>query len=356
MTSTIMPQSLRPGDEVVLGIDTHRDQHVAAVTDGLGTVLSTRSFAAASAGYQQLLSWTRQHGTVHRAGVEGSGSYGAGISQTLQAAGVTVYDVNRPDRATRRRTGKNDTIDAIAAAHAVITGRATAIAKTGDGTVEQLRHYKIAKDSATKARTQAINQLKAVLVTAGPALRESLTGVGTLALITRCAQLDDTTSAAGYTLRLLARRIKHLDSEIKELTARITTQITATAPDLLAEHGVGPDSAATLLITCGDNPDRITSEAAFAALCGVSPVEMSSGRKQRHRLNRGGDRQANAALYRIILTRLRSHEQTRAYQQKRTTKGHTNRDTIRRLKRYLARHLFTIIKKAFPQATAPLNT
>jgi transposase len=208
--------------------------------------------------------------------------------------------------------------------------------------------FKLAKASAIKARTQTINQLKAVLVAADPALREALSGLSTTMLIRHCAQLDattpqDVTSAAVYTLHLLARRILALTEEIHDLEQRLTDTITSHTPTLLTHHGIGPDTAATLFITAGDNPHRLRSEASFAALCGVSPLQASSGKTTRHRLNRGGDRQANAALYRIALSRLRWDARTRDYLDRRITEGKTRREAIRCLKRYIAREIYQII-------------
>jgi transposase len=226
--------------------------------------------------------------------------------------------------------------------------------KAGDGPVEMLRMFKLAKSSAIKARTQAINQLKAVIIAADPQLRETLSGLSNLQLIRRCAQLDidtpqDTTSAAAYTLRLLARRILTLTDEIRELEQQITTAVTNHTPQLLTRCGVGPDNAAALLIAAGDNPDRLRSEASFAALCGVSPLEASSGKTRRRRLNRGGNRQANSALYRIALSRLRWDTRTRDYLARRITEGKTHREAIRCLKRYIAREIYRII--TFPPET-----
>ncbi|MEU1466178.1 IS110 family transposase [Streptomyces sp. NPDC005727] len=332
-------------EDVVLGVDTHKDSHVAAVTTIAGVMLDTRSFPTTREGYRQLLSWARSFGRLQRAGVECTGSYGAALTRYLHSEGVTVIEVNQPDKATRRRRGKTDEIDAAAAAHAVLSGRATATAKTGDGPVETIRMFKMAKGSAIKSRSQAINQLKAILVSADPALRESLTGLSNPKLIRRCSELEaadgaDPAAAARHTLRLLARRIQHLTEEINDLTARITIAIAACAPRLLERYGVGPDTAAALLIAAGDNPDRMGSEASFAALCGVSPVEASSGKTQRRRLNRGGDRQANSALYTIILARLRWDARTRGYVERRIGEGKTRREAIRCLKRYVARELY----------------
>ncbi|MDT4992620.1 MAG: transposase [Actinoplanes sp.] len=335
----------RANDEVVLGVDTHKDAHVAVVLSGTGVLLETCSFPTTAASYQQMIAWARSFATLKVAGVEGTGSYGAGLSRALRAAGVHVIEVNRPDRAARRRRGKTDAVDAESAARAVLSGEAAALAKTGDGPVEDIRVLKVAKDSAVKARVQAINQLKAILVSSDPALREQLSTLNTRQLVQRCAGLEDGVGSATvvYVLQLLARRIQSLAGEITALQQRITTVVTATAPQLMEVTGIGPDAAATLLVTAGDNPHRLTTEAAFAALCGVSPVEASSGKTHRLRLNRGGDRQANAALFRAVLIRLRWHPPTREYLQRRTVEGRTKREVIRCLKRYLARTIYKII-------------
>jgi transposase len=290
--------------------------------------------------------------------VECTGSYGAALARYLRAAGVEVIEVNQPDKATRRQRGKTDTLDAEAAARAVLSGRASGSAKAGDGPVEMLRMFKLAKDSAVKAHTQAINQLKAVLVGADSALREELSGLSTTMLIRHCAQLkasppQDVTSAAVYTLHVLARRILALTEEIHDLQQRLTDTITSHIPTMLTPRGVGPDNAAALLITAGDNPDRLRSEASFAALCGVSPQQASSGKTTRHRLNRGGDRHANAALYRIAMCRLRWDARTRNYLSRRITEGKTRREAIRCLKRYIAREIYQILMSPLkPQPSA----
>ncbi|MPY30193.1 IS110 family transposase [Streptomyces adustus] len=321
-------------EEVLLGVDTHKDTHVAAVVTVLGTVLDSRSFPATADGYRQLLSWARSFGVMRRAGVECTGSYGAALTRYLQAEDVSVTEVNQPDKQARRRHGKSDSVDAHAAAHAVLSGRATATAKAGHGSVEMLRLFKLAKASAIKSRTQAINQLKAVLVATDPALRENLSGLSIARLVRACTQLDAGTistasDAARHTLRLLARRVQNLSEEINDLTTRMKHAVQSTAPTLLDQHGVGPDIAACLLVAAGDNPERLHSEAAFAALAGVSPVEASSGKTQRRRLNRGGDRQANAALHFIVLSRLRWDHRTQDYMQRRLAQGKTRREVIR---------------------------
>ncbi|MFC5001833.1 IS110 family transposase [Dactylosporangium cerinum] len=339
--------------EVILGVDTHKDVHVAATLTTMGALAGTNNFPTTTAGYQQLLQWARTFGPVRRAGVECTGSYGVALNRHLRQAGVEVIEVNQPDHGERRRRGKTDAIDAEAAARAVLSGRATTVAKSSDGPVEMLRMFRLAKDSATKSRTQAINQLKAVLVRADPTLRDTLSGLSLPKLVRQCAELPastptDPASAAAYTLRLLATRIAQLATEIDELTARITEAIDAHTPTLLQQYGVGPDTAGALLLAVGNNPERMTSEAAFAALCGVSPIEASSGKTQRRRLNRGGDRRANSALYTITIARLRWDQRTRAYVERRTTEGKTRREAIRCLKRYIARELFQVITRHRP--------
>ncbi|MER6031894.1 transposase [Streptomyces sp. NPDC001851] len=280
-SSASRPRRRRPAGEVILGVDTHRDAHAVAVLSPVGEAIGTAEFPATAAGYRDLLGWARASGTVRRAGVEGTGSFGAALSCYLLAQGVDVFDVNRFDRADRRRRGKSDPLDAENAARAVLCGRARAQAKAGDGPVEIARMYKLAKDSAVKARTQAINQLKAVLIRADPQLREELAGLGNAELIRTCAGLVDDSlnhetdekAVLHVTLGLLARRIRQLSEEVRELEGRLTRLVERHAPQLLEVVGIGPDTAVTLLITIGDNPERLGSEASFAALCGVSRVE-----------------------------------------------------------------------------------
>lgn len=269
-----------------------------------------------------------------------------------------MIDVNQPDRAARRQRGKTDAIDAEAAACAVVSGRSTTGAKTGDGRVEAMRLLKLARNSAVNAHTKAINQLKSIIVGADPALREALTGLGPATLIRACADLDDPDERATeahrtvvYTLRLLANRVLALKAECYELHKRLHELVTRHAPELLERSGVGPDSAAALLIAAGDNPDRLRREASYAALCGVSPVEASSGNTQRRRLNRGGDRQANAALYRITLSRLRWDPRTKDYLQRRLSEGKTRREIIRCLKRYIAREIYALLRTPGQEST-----
>ncbi len=303
MTTATLPDPSDVVDpEVVLGVDTHRDEHVAAVLTVLGAVLGTRGFPTTADGYEAMLRWASSFGVLHRAGVECTGSYGAALSRYLQAAGIAVTEVNQTDRATRRRRGKTDSLDAESAARSVISGRATTVAKTGDRTVEAIRVMRMARNSAVNAKVKAISQLKAIIVGADPALHDSLTGLGPNTLIRRCAELhepaDDATEveqSVVFTLRLLGARIIALKAEAYALHVRIRALVADHGPQLLEQNGVGPDSAAALLIAAGDNPERFSTEASFAALCGATPVEASSGMTSRLRLNRGGDRQTNAA-------------------------------------------------------------
>jgi transposase len=346
MATTTMAHTAPP--RVTIGVDTHKDLHVAAARDQLGRRLGTTMAPATSGGYAQLLAWAHALGEVQAWGVEGTGSYGAGLARFLRCHRQRVLEVNRPDRATRRRRGKSDPVDADAAARTVQAGEATGVPKAQDGVVEMLRALRVARQTAVKARTQAINAIKALLVTAPSELREQLDGLATPKLVGAAAVLEPgalttPTAATMLALRGLAQRYQHLDAEISLLTSRLDQLTTRTAPALRQLLGIGPDSAAALLIAAGDNPGRLRSQAAFAALCGASPVEASSGKTRRHRLNRGGDRQANAALHRVVIVRLRWHQPTRDYVARRTAEGKTKKEILRCLKRYVAREVFAVL-------------
>ncbi len=343
--------------QVVIGVDTHQDQHVAVAIDRLGVCLGEHRALATTHGYADLERWSRNLGTIHAFGIEGTGSYGAGIARFLTSRGYSVVEVNRPDRSTRYRKGKSDPTDAEMAARAVLAGVADAIPKSGQGEVEMIRMLKSAKDSAVKGRTQAINQMKALIVTAPAGLRETLDGLSVSALVTRCRsfrlhRLSDPTSAAKYALRSLACRYRQLSEEIRNLKAELARLIGIASPTLTSIVGVGPDTAATLLITAGSNPDRLHSEAAFAALCGVCPIPASSGKTNRHRLNRGGDRQANAALHRIVVVRLRCDHRTKEYIRRRTGEGMSKLEVMRCLKRYVAREIFSTLQTSAGMASS----
>jgi transposase len=334
---------------IVVGIDTHKDVHVAVALDHLGVRLADLQIRTTVAGYTRLERWATSLGIVDTFGIEGTGSYGAGLARFLRARHHRLLEVNRPDRATRRRLGKSDPIDAEMAARLVLAGVATGIPKTGDGPIEMLRMLKLAKDSAVKTRTQSLNQIKALLITAPVELRATLTGLPRSQLVDRCTAfrpgpLTSTLAVAKYTLRLLARRHLELRHEIQALELEIDRLVSVAAPALLNVFGMKGDGAATLLMSAGDNPDRLHSEAAFAALCGANPIPASSGKIQRHRLNRGGDRQANATLHRIVVVRLRWHAPTQAYTTRRLAEGKTKPEIMRCLKRYIAREVFAILR------------
>jgi len=335
------------------GVDTHLDVHVAAALDQVGGLLGVREFAATAGGHASLLGWLRSFGPVAVAGVEGTGSYGAGLARYLTAAGVRVVEVNRPDRQDRRRQGKSDPLDAVSAARAALSGRASAVPKSQDGPAEALRALMVAKRSASRARTQAITQARALLVTGPADLRDRLAGHSPAELIEAIAVLrpragDVPGDAARAALRALGRRARFLDAQIGHLDELIVPLVTVRAPGLLALHGVGPDTAARLLVAAGDNPGRLRSESSWAHLCGVAPVPASSGKVRRYRLNRGGNRDANSALWRIVLVRMASHPPTRAYVERRSNQGLTKKEIIRCLKRYVAREVYRHLRAAMP--------
>ena len=237
-------------------------------------------------------------------------------------------------------------MDAESAARAVLAGQAAGQPKSGTGTVEIIRHLKIARDTAVKARTQAMQTLRAIIVCSPDALREQLDQVrGKMTLLRRLAALrpgplTSTLASAKTSLRAIARRWLLLDAEIKQHDAQLETLTAARAPALLQAHGMATGTAAEMLLLVGDNPERIHSEAAFAKLCGVCPIPASSGKTMRHRLNRGGNRQANAALYRVVIVRMRGHQPTLDYVRRRTAEGKSKSEIIRCLKRYVAREIF----------------
>lgn len=334
--------------EVTGGVDTHAEEHVAAVVDAVGRILDTASFAATGAGYRRLLCWLRRHGRLVRVGIEGTGSYGSGLARFLTGEQVEVVEVNRPNRQNRRRRGKSDTVDAEAAARAALNGEASGSPKMGDGPVEAIRMLRLARRSALKARTQAANQIRDLIVNAPDRLRSRLRGLDTAHRVEACARfrpgpVTDTTEATKTALRSLARRHIELTTEIDLLDGHLRVLCVEVNPALLAARGVGPEVAATLLVTVGDNPHRMRSEAAFAALCGASPVEASSGKITRHRLNQGGDRQANNALWRIVMVRLTCCDRTKTYAKRRRSEGKTTREIIRCLKRYVAREIYRLL-------------
>jgi len=340
MTSATAPDTA--DQDVFGGVDSHADTlHVAVISDN-GGHLADGEFTTAAAGHAAALAFLNAHGHVRAIGVEGTSSYGAGFTWAAGSAGLHVVEVNRPDRAERRRIGKSDPIDAYAAARAALSGRAQAAPK--DGTVAGIRALHNAARSAVKARTAALNQIGSILITAPETIRAKygrLKGTDRIDTLARLRPAGDTVHTAVLTaLKSLARRARELTAEHQALVKALDSVVTLHNPGLRAAHGVGPDTAAQLLVTAGGNPERMRTEASFAALCGAAPVPASSGRTNRHRLSRGGDRAANAALYRIALVRMSSDARTREYVARQTTAGRTKKEIIRLLKRAIAREMF----------------
>lgn len=328
------------------GVDTHLDNHVAAALDAIGGTLGVESFAATPAGYRELLAWLASFGDVGRVGVEGTGAYGAGLARFLRAEGLEVIEVDRPNRQARRRAGKSDPADAVEAARGALSGRARGVAKSADGRVEAIRTLVVAKRSNRECRTKTLNQIRHLTYTAPDDLRERFRGVRKERLGEVAASLrprsggDPVRYATKLSLQMLGRRVVELEDEAAVLNEQLARLVLHVAPTLLDLYGVGPDTAAILLVAAGDNPERIRSESAWAHLCGVAPVPASSGKVTRWRLNQGGNRQANHALWRIVITRMRYHAPTRAYVERRLADGRSKPEIIRSLKRYVAREVY----------------
>ncbi len=340
-------QRLEDG-EIVGGVDTHKQTHVAAAVDRVGRLLGTSEFPATSVGYRDLLRWLRGHGVVSLIGVEGTGSYGAGLARYLAREGVSVVEVIRPNRQLRRRRGRSDPVDAEAAARAALAKEADVTPKSADGPVESMRMIRLARTSAVKARTQAANQIDALVTCAPQSLRSQLKGLSLRRLAERARRwrpgdIEDPLSACRATIKGLARRWSLLGAEIAGYNEQLLRLTRRVCPELLARPGVGFEVASSLLVAAGDNPDRLHSEASFAALCGVSPLDASSGQQRRHRLNRGGNRDANRALWVVAMTRLRVDARTKEYSVRRTQEGRTKPEILRCLKRYIARELYSIL-------------
>ena len=337
---------------VVGGVDTHKDLHVAAVVDERDLVLGTRCFATTRQGYRQMLDWMRSFGELRRVGIESTGSYGAGLLRFVQKAGIEVLEVTTPDNQDRRRRGKNDDLDAQNAAHAAFAGKRTVTPRSRDGMVESLRILSACRKTAVAARRVALQMIHNTIVCAPDGLRDTLRAMTRMQLIRILAAwrpdlsgYRDVEGAYRISLKSLARRYLELHDEIADLDAMIGAIVDELAPDLIARNSIGHTGAAQLLLTAGDNPERLRSEASFAALCGVSPIPASSGKTVRHRLNRGGDRHANSALHIIAIGRLRTDPKTKAYVAKRVTEGRSKLDAIRALKRYIAREVFGLIAR-----------
>ncbi len=333
------------------GVDTHLDINVAAALDSLGGLLGVAEFPTTEGGHDELLSWLLDFGPVVRVGVEGTGAYGAGLSRFLRCSGVEVLEVDRLNRQARRRAGKSDTVDAIEAARAAQADRHLGQAKTRDGNVEAIRALVVAKRSSRSTRIKTLNQIRHLGFTAPEEIRQSLQGITPRIVAKKAASLrprvgtDPVIYATKTALGALGRRVIALDAETDKLDELLAELVSVTCPQLLAVFGVGIDTAAALLVAAGDNPERLRSEPAWAHLCGVAPIQASSGKVTRWRLNRGGDRQANAALWRIAICRMSNDPRTRAYVERRAKEGLGKGEIIRVLKRYVAREVYPLLPR-----------
>lgn len=336
----------------VIGVDTHRDSNSAAiVTPATGAVEGEITLPTDVLGYRQLLRFAREHAPGRRAwAIEGTGSFGAGLSSYLLEQGEWVVEIDRPRRPARRNGAKSDQLDAVRAAQEALSRKhLTQPRQRGDR--EAIRVLLAARESAVRSRTKAIGLLKGLLVSAPQALRDQLRRHSTDEQLARCARLR--TNLAQSTehrctviaLRSAARRALALEAEASDLESELALILHRIAPTLLAEPGVGVITAAQI-INAWSHAGRFRSEAAFASLGGAAPIPASSGQTIRYRLNRGGDRQLNRALHTIALSRLAHHPETRAYAARRAAEGKTPREIKRCLKRYLARHLYRTLEQA----------
>jgi hypothetical protein len=347
--------------QVVAGVDTHLDLHHAAVISVSGELLGTRSFATTRAGYRAMLAWLRGHGEVIRAGVEQTGTYGAGLTRHLALAGIPVLEVTGPDRSERRAKGKDDTLDAISAARAALSGKRVSVAKDRAGQVEALRVLRTTRKTAVKCRRATLQQLRNTITASPEEVRDQVRNLTRMQLLRTCAAwrpdqlaFRDPAVATKIALKSLARRLLELGDEIAELDRLIAPLVQELAPNLLEKEGVGIENAGELLVTAGDNPERLRSEAGFSMLCAASPIPASSGKTVRHRLNPGGNRQANSALHMIVVCRMRNDQRTRDYVARRLAEGKTKREIMRCLKRYIAREIYHALTQ--PAASAPAES
>jgi transposase len=337
---------------VVAGVDAHTDEHHVAVLDTRGRLLAAAAFPSTAAGYRELIGWLRGQGEIEQVGVESTGAYAAGLARALLAERIRVVEVNQPHPHARQRLGKSDPIDAELAARAALAGTATAIPKQTSGIVEAIRQLSVARAGALKARTAALQQLDDLIITAPEPLRGELRRGRTLKaraalclqLRPDCDRIHEPGQAAKLALRSLARRARELEREIRELDQQLERLVRIAAPRTIQLLGVGTQNASQLLVTAGQNIERLKGEAAFAKICGAAPIQASSGRTNRHRLDYGGDRQANRALHMIAVCRLRYCPHTHAYAQRRTAEGLNRREILRCLKRYIARQTYHTLR------------
>lgn len=343
--------SKRNQRSIYCGVDTHADTHHAALITDTGVLLDNRQFDTTAIGYKQLTAWINDHGEAIAVGIEGTASYGAGLTRHLRDRGIAVVEVPRPNRKLRRSKGKSDPIDAEAAARAVLACNQLSEPKHGDGPIEAIRALRVARSSAVKAATASMNAIRSMIVTAPEPLRTQLRGHSTTALLEACiafapdpTAMTDPTNATIVALRSLATRTRESRRQAVELKKTLASLVAQSAPRTSNIFGLGPDTAAALLVTVGDNPQRLRSESSFAHLCGVAPIPASSGKTTRHRLHRGGDRRGNQALHTAVIVRLRYSQEARSYANRRTAEGKSMPEIIRCQKRYLAREVFTALR------------
>jgi transposase len=340
--------------DFVIGVDTHRDEHVlAVVTAPAGAVVARRAIGADRCGYGEALRFAEQLAAGKRAwAIEGTGSYGAGLARCLGEHGEAVLEVSRTPRTERRLAGKDDPLDAVRTARAALASETLARPRTGEQR-EALRVLLVARSSAVDVRREGLTQLRAVIVTAPEQLRQELRRLPEGKLLDRCSRLRRSATstpdelAVRLVLRSLARRVRAATDEANQLEREILAHVRSLAPALLDEPGIGPIVAAQLIVSWSHR-GRLRSEACFARLAGVAPVPASSGQTRRHRLSRGGDRQLNRALHTIVLHRRQHDPTTRDYIAKRISEGKSTRDATRLLKRYLARHLYRLLQTQEP--------
>ncbi|WP_245554252.1 IS110 family transposase [Nocardia takedensis] len=343
---------------ILVGVDTHADTHHVAVINEHGKKLDDREFDTTAAGYRDLDRWLRSRGTVIRVGIEGTGSYGADLARYLRRHDYDVAEVPRPNRRLRRSQGKTDTIDAYAAARQLLDGSQTTAPKNRDGAIEAVRALRVARNNAVKTVTAALNALRSLITTSPEELRSRLRSLSRARLLATCAGFDpgpgrltDPIAATELALQSLAQRVLDSQAHAAELKKRLNDLLAHIAPATMRVFALGPDTAAALIISIGDNPERLTTEAAFARLCGVAPIPASSGKTTRHRLHRGGDRQANQALHTAVVVRLRYHDNTKIYAARRKHDGKTTPEILRCLKRYLAREVFRALRTDYQAMT-----
>jgi transposase len=347
---------------VVGGVDAHADTHHAAALDERGALLATKSFPTSTPGYRQLLDWLSSYGEIEVVAVESTGSYAAALVRYLREHDIAVIEVNQPHAHTRRRVGKSDPIDAEMAARLFQAGKAKAVPKQTDGIVESVRLLRVARNSAVKSRSAALVQVRDLIITAPQELRDQLSCRKTLrGKVTVCARfrpsdrdLRSPSQAAKFALRSTAQRIQALDQEITALDRQLEQLVATAAPRTVQLLGISTGHAGQLLVTAGQNIERLHGgESSFSMLCGASPIPASSGKTTRHRLNYGGDRQANRALHLIAVCRLRYCDRTRAYVKRRTAEGKTQREIMRCLKRYIAREIFNSLRADLANTAQP---